>query len=172
ARGRGGPRSEGPRRTILEVARRAFASRGYEQTTIRTVAAEAGIDAAMVMRYFGSKAGLFAAAATPHLHAPDLTQTPARARGEHLVRHFVERWESSPDDDSLVFLLRTAVTNEAVAQQMQQRLSELIVKPIDDAGVDHAARRGALIATQMLGVALCRYVLGFQPIASAPAAQV
>src|ERR1700759_5068384 len=59
ALGVGGPRSEATRRTILDAARHAFAARGYEQTTIRAVAGEAGIDASMVMRYFGSKPGLF-----------------------------------------------------------------------------------------------------------------
>ena len=93
--GGGGPRSEGTRRTILEAARATFATRGYEQTTIRAVAAQAGIDPSMVMRYFGSKAGLFTAASTMDLHPPDLRSVPARRRGEHLVRHFVDRWESS-----------------------------------------------------------------------------
>ena len=74
-------------------ARSAFAARGYELTTIRAVAAQAGIDASMVMRYFGSKAGLFTAAATMDLQIPDLTATPAARRGELLVRHLVERWE-------------------------------------------------------------------------------
>ena len=64
ALGVGGPRSEATRRAILDAARGIFASHGYAQTTIRAVAAEAGIDASMVMRYFGSKAGLFAAAAS------------------------------------------------------------------------------------------------------------
>ena len=58
--GHGGPRSAGTRRAILDAARSAFAAHGYDQTTIRGVAAAAGVDASMVMRYFGSKAWLFA----------------------------------------------------------------------------------------------------------------
>ena len=91
--GHGGPRSAGTRRAILEAARSAFAARGYEQTTIRAVAAAAGVDASMVMRYFGSKAGLFTAAATADLQVPDLAAVPAARRGEVLVRHLVDRWE-------------------------------------------------------------------------------
>ncbi len=170
--GQGGPRSEGTRRTILEVARRTFAARGYEQTTIRAVAAEAGIDASMVMRYFGSKAGLFAAASTTHLQAPDLTAVPASERGELMVRHFVERWERSPDDDDLVLLLRTAVTNDAVAQQLQLRFQDLIVAPIAALRRDHPEQRGMLIGTQLLGLMLCRYVLRLQPIAGASVEEV
>jgi AcrR family transcriptional regulator len=154
------------------VARRAFAARGFEQTTIRAVAAEAGIDASMVMRYFGSKAGLFAAASTTHLQVPDLSAVPPSQRGELMVRHFVERWEHSPDDDSLVFLLRTAVTNDAVAEQLQLRFNDLIVGPIAALGHGHAEQRGALIGTQLLGLALCRYVLQLQPIATTPVDEI
>jgi AcrR family transcriptional regulator len=65
--GTGGPRSEGTRRAILSAAQAMFAARGYEQTTIRAVAAQADVDASMVMRYFQSKAGLFTAAVTTDL---------------------------------------------------------------------------------------------------------
>lgn len=164
--GSGGPRSEPTRRTILEAARQAFAARGYEQTTIRAVAAQAGIDASMVMRYFGSKAGLFAAASATDLQVPDLRPVPPADRGEFIVRQFVERWERNPGDDTLVFLLRTAVTNDAVAEQLQATFNELVTHPIAALGQDHAERRGALIGTQLLGLALCRYVLHLEPIAS------
>lgn len=170
--GAGGPRSEPTRRTILEVARHAFATRGYEQTTIRAVAAEAGIDPSMVMRYFGSKAGLFAAASTIHLQAPDLSHVPQAERGEFMVRHFVERWEGSPGDESLVFLLRTAVTDDGVADQLQAQFEKLIVGPIAQLGIDQPERRASLIGTQLLGLTLCRYVLRLKPIASAAADDV
>ena len=170
--GAGGPRSEPTRRTILEAARQTFAARGYEQTTIRAVAAEARIDASMVMRYFGSKAGLFAAASTTHLQVPDLGVVPRTLRGEFMVRHFVERWERNPGNDALVFLLRTAVTNDAVADQLQSKFNELIAAPIAALGVDHPERRGSLVGTQLLGLALCRYVLHLEPIASSTAEAV
>ena len=166
ALGVGGPRSEGTRRTILDAARRAFAGRGYEQTTIRAVAAAAGIDASMVMRYFGSKAGLFAAAATMDLDPPDLAAAPARRRGEVLVRHFVSRWERNPSEDMLVFLLRTAVTNEPVAEQLQATFDRMVVGPLTALGYDDAERRAALIGSQLMGVGLCRYILRMEPLAS------
>jgi AcrR family transcriptional regulator len=170
--GAGGPRSEPTRRTILEVARQGFATRGYEQTTIRVVAAQAGIDPSMVMRYFGSKAGLFAAASTTHLRVPDLRPVPHAERGEFMVRHFVERWEDSPSIDTLVILLRTAVTNDAVADQLHAHFEDLVTRPIAELGGDQPERRGSLIGTQLLGLALCRYVLRLQPIASAAADDV
>src|ERR1700722_14429631 len=81
APGTGGPRSEGTRRAILAAARATFAAPGYEQTTIRAVAARAGGDASMVMRYFGYKAGLCTAAVTMDLQVPDLRSVPASRRG-------------------------------------------------------------------------------------------
>jgi AcrR family transcriptional regulator len=171
APGTGGPRSEPTRRAILDAARKTFAARGFEQTTIRAIAAQAGIDPSMVMRYFGSKAGLFAAASVRNLEVPDLRPVPRDERGEFLVRHFVDRWEQTPGHDTLVFLLRTAATNEAVAAQLQGNLNELITRPLAAAGHDRVERRASLIATQLLGLALCRYVLHLEPTASASAEQ-
>jgi AcrR family transcriptional regulator len=166
--GAGGPRSQRTRRTILEAARATFAARGYERTTIRAVAATAGIDPSMVMRYFGSKAGLFAAAATVDIEPPDLLAARAEDRAGVLVRGFVERWESPATHDSLVLLLRTAVTDEGVARQLEATLAELIAAPLAATGDARPRERAALIAAQLLGVALARHVLGLEPIASMP----
>jgi AcrR family transcriptional regulator len=170
--GTGGPRSEGTRRAILGAARSAFAARGYEQTTIRAVAAQAGVDASMVMRYFGSKAGLFTAAATLDFQAPDLGAVPAERRGEQLVRDAVARWEDTAREDDLIVLLRTAVTSEAVAAQLQAAVGQLITGPVEALGGAGAAERAGLIAAQLLGLALCRYILRLEPLASLPADEV
>jgi AcrR family transcriptional regulator len=145
-----------------------FAAQGYELTTIRAVAARADVDASMVMRYFGSKAGLFTAAVTMDLQVPDLRSAPASRRGELLVRHFISRWEDPVRDDELIAMLRTAVTSETVAGQLQGIVSQLLTVPIAALGDEHAAERGALIAAQLLGLALCRYILLFEPLASLP----
>jgi AcrR family transcriptional regulator len=170
--GNGGPRSASTRRAILDAARSAFAAHGYDQTTIRTVAGAAGVDASMVMRYFGSKAGLFTAAATAGLPAPDLRAVPSEERGEALVRHMVSRWEDTDRDDELILLLRTAVNSEEVAAQLHATLGRLVTGPVAALGADDAAERGAFIGTQLLGLALCRYILCMEPLASLPAAEV
>jgi AcrR family transcriptional regulator len=170
--GIGGPRSEGTRRAILGAARAMFAARGYEQTTIRAVAARAGVDASMVMRYFRSKAGLFTAAVAMDVEVPDLRSAPVSRRGELIVRYFISRWEEPVRDDELIALLRTAVTSETVAGQLQGILSQLIIGPIASLGDEHAAERGTLIAAQLLGLALCRYILRFEPLASLSADEV
>jgi hypothetical protein len=126
----------------------------------------------MVMRYFGSKAGLFTVAATAELEVHDLRAVPARDRGELLVRVFVDRWEDAARDDELILLLRTAVTSEAVAAQLQATLGQLVAGPIAALGSDDAAERAAFISAQLLGLALCRYILRLEPLASLPAGEV
>src|SRR5580698_244865 len=170
--GTGGPRSEGTRRAILGAARATFAARGYEQTTIRAVAAQAGVDASMVMRYFGSKAGLFTAAVTMDLDIPDLRSVPASGRGDLLVRLFVTRWEHPVHGDEMIAMLRAGVTSEIVAEQFQSVLGQLVTEPIAALGDERAAERGTLIAAQLLGLGLCRYILRFEPLASMSADDV
>jgi hypothetical protein len=118
------------------------------------------------MRYFGSKAGLFAAAATLDLDPPDLQGAPPRRRGELLVRHFMGRWERDPSEDMLIFLLRTAVTDESVAGQLQMTFDRIVVGPLVALEYPEAERRAALIGSQLMGLGLCRYILRLEPLAS------
>jgi len=124
------------------------------------------------MRYFGSKAGLFTAAATMDLEVPDLRQVPGYRRGELLVRYLVDRWEDTARDDELIVLLRTAVTSEDVAAQLQATLRQLITEPVAALDGDRAAERSGYIAAQLLGLALCRYILRQEPLASLSVGQV
>ena len=157
-------RSDATKATILNAARAQFAALGYQGTTIRSVATAAEIDPAMVMRYFGNKEGLFAAAADFDLRLPDLSQLPRDALGAALVGHFLDRWEG---DETLMALLRAATTNEAAAERMQAifstQMAPLIAKLTGEPRPAAAARAG-LIATQILGLALCRYVLRLPPV--------
>jgi AcrR family transcriptional regulator len=148
---------------IVSAAREHFARSGYERATIRGIAADAAIDPSMVMRYFGSKEGLFAAAAQFDLELPDLATSPDEELGRRLVGHFVARWER---DEALVVLLRSAATNAAAAQRMSEIFTtQLLPVVARSADLDpDAGRRAGLIATQMLGLALCRYVLRLPPV--------
>jgi AcrR family transcriptional regulator len=164
----GRPRRSDPTRArILDAARRRFARQGYDGTTIRAVAADAGIDPSMVMRYYGSKDGLFAAAADIALDLPDLTQVPRRQWGRRMVRHFFDRWEGRPGGPTLGLLLRSAATNTHAADRLQTIAVTQITNALERAGVDHAERRAALMASQMVGLGYCRYVLGVPLLATA-----
>lgn len=152
------------RARILTAARRRFAVDGYERTTIRGVAADAGIDPALVMRHFGNKQGLFAAAADVDLALPDLEGVPAERLGAAAVGHFLERWDGG---DSLRVLLATAVTSSEAAARMQEIFRAQLAPFVAAAGPHDpaaAAERAGLVATQMLGLALCRYVLRLPPV--------
>jgi AcrR family transcriptional regulator len=165
-------RSDATKATILAAAREHFAKSGYQAATIRTIAAAAGIDPAMVMRYFGSKERLFAAAAEFDLRLPDLSELPREAVGTALVQHFLDRWEG---DETLMALLRTAITNDAAAERLRTifatQVAPAIGRLIGEPRAAAAARAG-LIATQILGVALCRYVLKLPPVVNLDRAEL
>src|ERR1700755_154838 len=80
---------------ILKAAQELFAEQGYERATVRDIAARAAIDPAMVIRYFGSKEGLFAQATAFDLKLPDLAGIPTDEIGATLVAHFIDIWEGS-----------------------------------------------------------------------------
>jgi AcrR family transcriptional regulator len=127
----------------------------------------------MVMRYYGSKEGLFAAAVDVDLMLPDLSGVPARQRGRALLEHFVRRWEGDLSDDVLILLLRSAVTDEGAAQRLRAIFQEQIVATMTAlAGPDEAERRAGLIASQTLGLALGRYLLRLPGLADRPAAEL
>ncbi len=164
-------RSDATKAAILAAAREHFASSGYQAATIRAIATTAGIDPAMVMRYFGNKEGLFAAAAEFDLRLPDLGSLPRGQVGAALVSHFLDRWE---DDETLMALLRTAVTNEVAAERMREIFATQIGPSIARLGKDPrtAATRAGLIASQILGLALCRYVLKLPPVVGLKRAEI
>lgn len=150
---------------ILAAARERFAADGYERATIRAIAADAAIDPAMVMRYFGNKERLFAAAVEFDLELPDLSTVGPERRGAALVEHFLERWER---DETLLILLRASVTNDAVAERMRAIFAGQLGPVIAGAGNDprEGPIRAGLAASQILGMALCRFVLRFPPLAA------
>ncbi|MEU6072509.1 TetR family transcriptional regulator [Micromonospora sp. NPDC047074] len=164
-------RSDATRAAILQAARERFAADGYDRATIRAIAADARIDPSMVMRYYGSKEGLFAAAAEFDLRLPELTAVPPDQLGERLVRHFVDRWEN---DETMVALLRTAATNPAAAERMRgifaDQLAAAVARAVPDP--ETAPRRAGLVASQMLGLALTRYVLRLPPIVDTDPAEL
>jgi AcrR family transcriptional regulator len=157
-------RSDATKAAILAAAREQFGAGGYRGATIRSIAAAAGIDPAMVMRYFGSKEQLFALAAEFDLRLPDLSGLPRRAVAPALVEHFLNRWEG---DENLMAMLRTAVADDSAVERVQQvfatQLAPLIAKLSGEPRAA-AAKRAGLIATQILGLALCRYVLKLPPV--------
>ncbi|MBC9718675.1 TetR/AcrR family transcriptional regulator [Streptomyces sp. TRM66268-LWL] len=167
-------RSDATRAAILAAARERFAADGYERATIRAIAKDAAIDPSMVMRYYGSKEGLFAAAAEIDLNLPgpmELRMQPADHVGRSLVAHFLDRWER---DEVLTALLRVGATNPAGAERMQRILKDQIGPVAAAVCPDpaEAPRRAALVASQVLGMALARFVLRFPLAVEMPREEV
>ncbi len=163
-------RSDATRAAILRAARERFAADGYERATIRAIATEAGIDPSMVMRYYGSKENLFARAAQFDLRLPDLSAVPRRKLGETLTRTLLDRWDQS---DALPIMLRAAMTNAAAASQLQAIYRDQLTASVAAIAPEaEAQERAGMVATQALGLAICRYVLKFPPLAEMPGDQV
>ncbi|MDT0342796.1 TetR/AcrR family transcriptional regulator [Streptomyces litchfieldiae] len=166
-RRRFGPRSAPARRAILEAARARFAEDGYERATIRAIAADAGVDPAMVMRYYGSKAELFTATVRVASDLEDLSTVPRDEVGRRFAGAMLGRWERGENKPEEA-VLRAAPTHPEAARSMQVTFEEQILPALrnafpDDPDID---TRAGLILTQGLGTVLCRYVLKIEPVAS------
>ncbi|MFJ8779716.1 TetR family transcriptional regulator [Streptomyces sp. NPDC102476] len=155
-------RSDATRTAILAAARERFAADGYERATIRAIAKDASIDPSMVMRYYGNKEGLFAAAVAVELELPEPGSLPRHDIGRALVTRFLDLWE---ENEALTALLRVGATNQAGAERMQGVFQEQVMPVALRVCPDpeQAPARAALAATQLLGLALTRYVLRFPP---------
>jgi AcrR family transcriptional regulator len=162
---------------VLAAARRTFAAHGFERTTVRAVAADAGVDASMVIRYFTSKDGLFAAATAVDLQLPDLREVPPGERGAVLAQRFVALWDDPTSGEVLTLLLRSAPTSERAADRIREVFSTqvraMIGGLVDPAGSGAAeqqrtvARRAGALSSHILGTALVRYVLRLPPMVEA-----
>lgn len=160
------------RTRILEAARAEFAERGYDKTSVRGIARAAGVDAALVHHYFGTKDEVFAAAVElsfePALVVPAILEGGTDGVGERLARYFIAVWENPATRAPLLAILRSAVTHEAAAKVLRgfvlRRLLERIADQLD---VPDATFRAELAASQMVGIAMLRYVLRAEPLASA-----
>jgi AcrR family transcriptional regulator len=164
------PKSIRTREAIEAAARELFAANGFERTTVRDIGARARIDPSMIIRYYGGKDGLFARVTTPNLDLPDLNEVDTTRIGETLVRHFLAQWEGAETDGAMPVLLRSAASNEAAAERLRQMFAAQVLPALARTGPpDTAARRAGLVASQLLGLALTRYVLRLPPVVAMPA---
>ncbi|HEY6857644.1 MAG TPA: TetR family transcriptional regulator [Mycobacterium sp.] len=151
------------RADILSAARRRFGAEGYERTTLRAVAADVGVDAALVIRYFGSKQNLFAAAADFTIDLPDLSDVnPDEVAGILLPRFFAV-WE---EDETFLALLRAAMTSPVAADALRRVFAEQVAPKLITATPDHPIQRIGLMGAFVIGLATTRYVLLSSPVAS------
>jgi AcrR family transcriptional regulator len=171
------PGVSGTREAILDAARRAFAEQGYQRATIRGVAELAGVDPALVHHYFGTKQDLFVAAVqlpinpVPQLMAV-LGEDPDRT-GERIVEVFLSVWDHAADRSPLLALIRSAVGDERAAAMLREFITEEVLGQLAHRlGSPDARLRATLVGSQLIGLAMARYIVRVEPLASAPAAEL
>lgn len=158
---------------ILAAARDAFAEKGFDGASIRYIATGAGVDPALVHHYFGTKDQLFLAAMQipmdPGKIIPQLAAAGMNGLGERLVRTFIGIWDS-PAGAAGVALLRSAVRNEFAARMLREFITTQIMRRVLthlDLDPAEIPTRASLVASQIIGLAMMRYVIKLEPLASA-----
>lgn len=172
-RRRGRPRGgSDSRERIIAAAVDEFGEHGYDGSTIRSIATRAGVDPALVHHYFGTKADLFAEAVgiplRPDIDVPGIVAGPRDGVGERVVRYVLEGFEQPEIRRRGVMLMRTAIGSRLTTPLLAGYLArELVGKIAKQLGVPDADLRATLVASQIGGLLLTRYVLKLPPIASA-----
>jgi AcrR family transcriptional regulator len=167
------PGNPDTREAVLAAARAAFAERGFEGASIRGIAGAAGVDPALVHHYFGSKDKLFLAAVqapvNPDDFLPEVLASDRDALGAAVVRMALHVWDG-PARPGALAVLRSAVSNEWTARLLREFLvSKVLRRVVATLGYDpdERAARASLVASQLIGMVMARYVLRLEPFASA-----
>lgn len=170
------PGAGGTRDKILRAARTQFARHGYEGSTIRGIAAAARVDPKLVLHYFDSKDGVFSAAMEfpfdPAEAIPTLLEPGLDGLGERLARFFIEVWDS-PAGARAHAIVRSMVTSESAASLMRNFVTrEILARVALALRLDRPDVRAGLAASQLVGIAMLRYVVKVEPLASASSDEV
>lgn len=164
------PGESGTRAAILEAARRSFAAKGYEVTSIRGIARDAGVDPALVHHYFGTKDEVFVEAlrlpVNPAAVARDLIAEGSDGVGERAVSSFLSVWGGDATREPFVALLRSALTNEPAAELLRGFVQGVLRRVAEELGMPDVELRASLTASQIVGLGLLRYVVRVEPLAS------
>jgi AcrR family transcriptional regulator len=171
------PGSPNTRGEIVEAARKEFAEHGYDRTSMRAVARAAGVDPALVHHYFEGKEDLLLAALEvpfdPRTLLGSIVDGPRDLIGERIVRAVLQEWESPERRPRLLTVVRTAIASEASSHLLRDGFLRLILDQIAAIpDIDDPRRRGNLVASQVVGLLMTRYVVGIEPLASMPVEEV
>lgn len=166
------PGASSSREDILAAARKLFAERGYQDATMRAIAAEAGVDASLVVHFFANKANLLQQAIEwpfdPDSEMPKLLVDGRHHVGRHLAALFVRTWDEEGSRNPILTLVRAASTEPQAAEMLGEFLRLRLFGPLmERLGSDRPELRINLVATQTLGLGMIRYVQRIEPLASA-----
>ncbi len=155
---------------ILSAARERFAAAGFGGTTIRAIATDAGVDAALVHHYFGSKEDLFVAALAlpvdPRAVIGAGVAGPADEAAEKLIRTFLSVWDDPGFQPALLATVRR-ILEPGGDKLIREGFLPVVLIPVgEQLGIDRPELRMPLVASQVIGLVLARYVVRIEPIAS------
>lgn len=146
---------------------------GYEHTTLRGVAEEAGVDQRLVSHYFGTKQELFVAvfqvpfdpgAAFGHLLSGDRSEI-----GQRVAQFIVTVLGNDAPRRTMVGAVRAAAGEPQVAQLLSRALADRLIKPIaEQVSADNPQLRASLLASQVVGLVMARHIVAVEPLASTP----
>jgi AcrR family transcriptional regulator len=167
------PGTSGSREDILTAARAAFARDGYAGTSVRAIARDAAVDQSLVHHFFGTKEKLLLAAVAfpvdPALALPLLLAGDRASLGQRLAACYVGLLEEPATRAPAVALLQAATTNEQAARLLRTFITEQVIGRLVAAlDVPDGALRATLVGSQLVGMAVVRYVVCVEPLASAP----
>ncbi|GEP39027.1 TetR family transcriptional regulator [Nocardioides psychrotolerans] len=170
------PGAPDTRAAILAAAREGFAASGFSRTSVRSVAAAAGVDAALVHHYFGTKDDLFVAALAlrvdPREALLPVVEGGLDGAGERLLRVFVSVWDDEETRLPLLAVVR-GIAEPAGQRLLRDGVMRMVLGPVGEAlGLDDAPRRMTLVASQLVGLVVVRYLLAVEPLASMPSEQL
>lgn len=170
------PGAGGTREQILAAACSHFGKVGYEHATIRGIAAAAKVDPKLVLHYFESKEGVFQAAVKfpfdPSVSIPRLLEPGLNGLGMRLVRFFLETWDS-PAGSPVLAVIRSVVSSESAAALLRDFVTrEVLARLAEALELDQPRLRASLVGSQLIGLAMVRYVVKIEPLSSASPATV
>ncbi|CAM5357097.1 hypothetical protein STENM223S_06958 [Streptomyces tendae] len=170
-----GGRRRGETRTreaILGAARICFAERGFDGTSLRRIAETAGVDQALVHHFYGTKESLFLQALELPGRIQEAISTAARGElagvGERMVRAHLSVWDDVSSRPALMTMVRSAAIHRAAAARLRETATDILARALS--GVitgENAKLRTSMVATQLIGLAMMRYVALLEPLSSA-----
>lgn len=159
------------RAALLTAARAVFAECGYDGATVRAIARRAGVDAAMVNHWFGGKEALFTEAVlavpfNPKALIAEILKGDRDRIGERIVRTFLTSWDNQAGGGVFTALIRSVASHEGVAKSLREFFVHQVFAQITAVLADDgtAMLRANLVASQMIGLGMVRYVAHFEPI--------
>lgn len=161
------------RQTILLEARKLFAERGYDRTTMRGIATIVGVDPALISYFFKTKQQLFVEAVLPIYgplrHVPQLLDGDISEVGRRLANYFVSYLEDPEGRKLVLGLVRACLSERAAAEILKKLFIDKTGAMLSKIGnIDHPELRANLVGTQFIGLVMLRHVVKVEPLASAP----